>query len=354
MKKTNKRLLAAILACLLVLTGMTTALAATTSWPAKSGIKTYVLSTKNDTTVYQTATSTAKYGTIYATDLITINGDYKNGRIKVTYPLSNGTKTGYIPLSAVTKGTWNSATESFNATAQITTYRRASTSSTLGYISKGDKVYKIATSGNYTQVIYPVSGGYKMGWVTTTDYNKANSTGSSSTINTSYNNNTSSNKYQNTLDKMISGSAYDGIFKENTKYKGPYYGEQCKGFAKAVFEKLYGYNIGSTQDKPNNYKLNINSNKTTLVGSVTSMNTKSVDDAKVKALFSKGRPGDFVQIRRVHGGSHSAILYSVSSTGITLYEANLDNANTIVKRTYTWAKLRETNAAMSLYTSKNY
>ena len=48
--------------------------AATIKWPATSNIKTYVISTKNDTTVYQTAYSLKKYGTIYATDLITING----------------------------------------------------------------------------------------------------------------------------------------------------------------------------------------------------------------------------------------------------------------------------------------
>lgn len=81
----------------------------TTKWPSTKNIKTYVVSTKNNTTVYKTATSTSKYGTIYATDLITING-YSSSRLKVTYPVSGGTKTGYIDKSAVTSSKINAAT----------------------------------------------------------------------------------------------------------------------------------------------------------------------------------------------------------------------------------------------------
>lgn len=133
-------------------------------WPATSGIKTYVISTGNNTTVYETATSTAKYGTIYASDLITIKG-YSGNRLKVTYPITGGTKTGYIPVSAVTSGKVNVATSKWTATTKTTTYRRSGGGTTLGYISKGDVCYTIATSGNWQQIIYPVSGGYKMGWI---------------------------------------------------------------------------------------------------------------------------------------------------------------------------------------------
>lgn len=67
----------------------------TIAWPSTKNIKTYVVSTKNNTTVYETAASTSKYGTIYATDLITING-YSGSRLKVTYPISGGYKMGWI------------------------------------------------------------------------------------------------------------------------------------------------------------------------------------------------------------------------------------------------------------------
>ena len=65
----------------------------------------------------------------------------------------------------------------------------------------------------------------------------------------------------------------------------------------------------------------------TKVGSVTSRK-----DDDIKRLFLKARPGDFVQIRRSHTGSHSAIVYSVTNNGVTFMEANLDNKNTIYKK----------------------
>lgn len=134
------------------------------TWPATKNIKTYVISTGNNTTVYETATSTKKYGTIYASDLITING-YSGSRLKVTYPISKGTKTGFIDISAVTSGKVNVASSKWTATAKMTTYRRSGGGSTLGSISKGDVCYTIAANGNWQQVIYPISGGYKMGWI---------------------------------------------------------------------------------------------------------------------------------------------------------------------------------------------
>ena len=97
---------------------------------------------------------------------------------------------------------------------------------------------------------------------------------------------------------------------------------------------------------PNNYLIKYSGTNTSYVGSVTSMSTSSV-----KTLFSKARPGDFVQMRRKHTGSHSAIIYSVASTGVTFYEANIDGKNGIVKKTYTWSELCRANAAMSLYLS---
>lgn len=157
-------------------------------------------------------------------------------------------------------------------------------------------------------------------------------------------------KYISKLNGMIDGTLYDEVYKVGTKYEGPRYSEQCKGFARTVHSKLFGYDIGSTQSKPNNYKINISTKNTKLVGSVTAKS----ENSDFKKLFSKGRAGDFVQMRRSHTGSHSAILYSVNSDGVVFYEANTDGANGIVKESYTWSQLNEKNEAMSLYTAKNY
>ena len=85
----------------IMLTLIFSAMAMAANWPATSGIKTYVISTGNDTTVYQTANSTSKFGTIYAEDLITILS-YSGSRLQVSYPTSKGPKVGYIDKSRVT------------------------------------------------------------------------------------------------------------------------------------------------------------------------------------------------------------------------------------------------------------
>lgn len=143
------------------------------------------------------------------------------------------------------------------------------------------------------------------------------------------------------------------IFSVNKIYKGKYSSEQCKGYAKRLFEICFGYTIGSTGSKAsgNNYKININSTKTSLVGSMTGSN---MSEQMLQALFSKARPGDFVQLRRRHTGSHSMIFYSADSDGATFYESNLDNKNTIKKNRYTWNQLNSQNAGISVYTAKDY
>ena len=128
--------------------------------------KCYTISTGN-TTVYSNTALTNRYGSIYASDEITVL-DVTSRYCRVTYPISGGrTKTGYIPTSAILRGTSGS---SYKSRAKITTYRRPNGPS-YGYISKGDTVTVLGTYGNYTQVKYPVSGGYKYAFITTGNYN---------------------------------------------------------------------------------------------------------------------------------------------------------------------------------------
>lgn len=53
----------------------------------------------------------------------------------------------------------------------VTTYRRASANQSYGYIAKGDSAKVLGASGSYTQIKYPVSGGYKYAFIRTTDLN---------------------------------------------------------------------------------------------------------------------------------------------------------------------------------------
>lgn len=95
--------------------------------------------------------------------------------LKVKYPVSKGTKTAWFSRSEfssynISKGASGSWTQS----KKITTYRRSDGKKSFGYISAGDKCYKLSEKGKYTQVIYPISGGYKMGWVKTSEIRKKN------------------------------------------------------------------------------------------------------------------------------------------------------------------------------------
>ncbi|MCD8050957.1 MAG: hypothetical protein LUE89_04675 [Clostridiales bacterium] len=141
---------------------------------ASSTIRCYTISSGN-TTAYSSASLKTKSGTIYASDelyVVATSSSYPNS-IKVSYPTSSGRKTGWISkskivLSSTGKTKW--------ATKKITTYRRNSTAKTYGSISKYDKVTVLGTKGSYTQVKYPISGGYKFAWIKTTDANKYLST----------------------------------------------------------------------------------------------------------------------------------------------------------------------------------
>ena len=160
MRKLKKRWLSALLTAITIIClFQTTAFAASTR-------KCYTISS-NNTTVYSNTGLTTRYGSIYGSDEITVL-DVTSRYCRVNYPISGGrTKTGYIPTSAILRGTSGS---SYKSRGKVTTYKRPG-GGTYGYVSKGDTVTVLGTYGNYTQLKYPVSGGYKYAFVTTSDYN---------------------------------------------------------------------------------------------------------------------------------------------------------------------------------------
>lgn len=154
------------------------------------------------------------------------------------------------------------------------------------------------------------------------------------------------------LDKIANGSLkYNNstMLKVGSRFSGTRSSEQCKGYAKNVFYLLFKVTPGITSSKPNNHKLNSYSGMKQIAtdGSLTAKDAKK--------MFANARPGDFVQMRRRStGGSHSAIVYSANSNGVTFLEANTDGRNTIFKNTYSWKKLEEKNIKMTVYTASNY
>lgn len=163
-----KRIVGMILALVMVMTSIVCLpiLSYAEGWPITSNIKTYPISTGNDTPVYETATSSnGRYGTIYADDLITILA-FSNNRFKVRYPISGGTKVGWVDKNKLTSGSISKINSKFVASKNITVYRRSSGSATIGSVYANDTVYVIASKGSRSQILYPLdAGGMKMGWI---------------------------------------------------------------------------------------------------------------------------------------------------------------------------------------------
>ncbi len=99
--------------------------------------------------------------------------------VQVKYPVSRGTRTAWFARNEFSScNLANGAAERWTQNSRITTYRRADGRDSYGYISSGDTCYKLSESGNYKQVVYPVSGGYKMGWIRKSDSEKGVPSGS--------------------------------------------------------------------------------------------------------------------------------------------------------------------------------
>lgn len=319
---------------------------------AATSIKGYTIGTAN-VPVYSSSSLTGRIGAVYPTDEFTFNSISANGTAtNVTYPISGGrTKTGWVQTSAVLTAT---SGEVHVSTGRYTTYRRPN-GPTYGSVYAGDNVLVLGTKDGYTQIRYPVSGGYKAAWAKTSTVNAYMPSSSPSPAPQPTPQPTptpTTTTVQRRLDQIASGALrYNSStnMRLGTKFTGTRASEQCKGFAKNVFYLCFKVMPNSTQSKPNNHLLNSKSGMSR-VGYYSDITTN-----QAKSLFSKARPGDFVQMRRrSSGGSHSAIVYSVSSSGITFFEANTDGRNTVMKNTYTWAQLSSRNRGMSLYTASNY
>lgn len=214
--------------------------------------------------------------------------------------------------------------------------------SILGKLSYGTAVSVLSTSNGWAKVQVNSTTGYLSMQYLSTSIPSSGSSAQSSAEQQIY----------DRLKAMANGSYGNGVYKTGTRYTGAFANEQCKGFAKKVHMILFGYNIGSTKSKPNNYQISISSSNTSLVGSLTGLSSDSA--GKVSSLFSKARAGDFIQVRRSHGGSHSMIFLSSDVNGVTVYECNVDNRNGIQVATYSYDKFCSSNSGVSVYTPRDF
>ena len=137
-------------------------------WPTP--LKAYINSATDRASVYENINSNPGYGQIFVDDLCTINAVYENGWVKVTYPTSGDPKTGYVPMSVFVP---NQVTAySVTAAKQINSYRKSDMETKFGYADAGDNCLIVGRSGDKVQMIYPITGGYKLGWAYASDLTK--------------------------------------------------------------------------------------------------------------------------------------------------------------------------------------
>ena len=179
-----KKKITMLLAAMLTLAFSMTLLAAVTLPSISSGrpVFCYTLKSSGRVYAYTAANLRTKTGGYIdcPTDecrILKISGN----AVQVKYPVSGGTRTAWFARNEFTTyNIANGTAEKWTQKTKATSYKRADGKDAYGSISAGDVCYKLSESGSYIQVIYPVSGGYKMGWIAKDDFAGAASSQNSS------------------------------------------------------------------------------------------------------------------------------------------------------------------------------
>lgn len=104
---------------------------------------------------------------ISAGDACTIDAVYTNGLCSVTYPVSGGKRDAYAKINDFIP---NKVTfSSYKADKAYTTYTHSDKKIKYGSLSVGDSCTVVGSTGSMRQLIYPISKGYKLGWIDTND-----------------------------------------------------------------------------------------------------------------------------------------------------------------------------------------
>ena len=171
LKKLEKRIICLLMTAIMIFVGAGASENSTGSSvvvQAATKRQCYLMGTSN-VRVYSNASRTRAIGWIYPNDRITVytvTGSY----CYVSYPVGGGrVKNGYIATSAILLGTTGSTYK--NSVGSFNVYIRPG-AGRLGTSTRGDSVTILGRSGNYTQIKYPVTGGYKYGFALTSDVNR--------------------------------------------------------------------------------------------------------------------------------------------------------------------------------------
>lgn len=155
-------------------------------------------------------------GWIYPSDVCVIKEIYDSGWVKVEYPVKGGKKTAYTKSSNFFVNT-NFSKTTYKTAQNTTVYYKSNLNSKLGTTTVNDSVYIIGKSNGNQQILYPVAGGYKLGFVKGTLQTKS-SVQSSSSTQTATKTNLSYGLYKNNSARITCG--FDGYVNTKGRHEG--------------------------------------------------------------------------------------------------------------------------------------
>lgn len=159
-------------------------------------------------------------------------------------------------------------------------------------------------------------------------------------------------KYNGTYWTISGGPAYS--YTGSKVYAGSY---QCNGFAKMIFNELFGTGSIGTYNRQGVGGYDMGSYYPSPRFAKELCRTKDVSISNIKNLATKGRPGDFIQYswKGKNGLSkHSVILHSVSSNGFYVFDCNWDSKCGVQTHLLTYDWISRNATGFSMYTSSKY
>lgn len=285
-----------------------------------------------------------------ASDECYITATANNGRaLYISMPLDSGGRISrwFSYSDFLTRPLDNGSTTKI-ATAQITTYRHPNPNDRYGYTGTGDIIYILGTIGSYTQLVYPISSGYKAAWVKTTDLqNGSRSVGGSSgaisfnfSSNGSYVSSTSSS-----VNLRVNGTyvgvgstfyTYNSSGTRSTGYRGGYRyvsvagrlvdvgAGQCLAYARYLQILLYGVS-----------EFGASSRFTTVAGA------SRLNASTAKQYITAAGVGAHIRTKN----PHSLFVLAVDGSGFYATDANADWANGIRIIRFSWNGFANSNYA---------
>lgn len=132
-------------------------------------MKAYVRENRSYQPYYADLTTPIDGAEVYANDECILREIYQNGWCKFVYPVTGGYKVGYLPLTDFLDVQPEDFTTRYSP-AKVYTYTREALDFRAGYIGPYDTLYVVKENDEMMQVLYSVSTGRKLAWLSKKDW----------------------------------------------------------------------------------------------------------------------------------------------------------------------------------------